>query len=76
MAQRIHKGFWLLRVFLLSASLVGVLLMIEQFREKKVSFDPLVPAGAEQNIDTNIEHGIGAKVIDDREIKSPKKENR
>lgn len=69
MAQRIHRGFWLLRVVLLSASLVGVLLMIEQFRHQKVSFEPLVPAGAEVRSESSIENGIGAKVINDRNIK-------
>lgn len=69
MAQRIHRGFWLLRVVLLSASLVGVLLMIEQLRGKKVTFDPMVPATAEVSTESNIEQGIGARVVDDRAVK-------
>lgn len=69
MAQRIHRGFWLLRVVLLSASLVGVLLMIEQFRGRKVTFDPMTPVSAELRTESNIEQGIGAKVVDDRAVK-------
>ena len=56
-------------MFLLSASLVGVLLMIEQFRASKVTFDPVVPAGAVEETNTNVEHGIDARVVDDREVK-------
>lgn len=65
MAQRIHKGFWLLRVILLSASLVGVLLMIEQFQGSKVSFEPFVPADASNNsnLENAPEREIKARVI-------------
>lgn len=58
MSQRINKSFWFLRVILLSASFVGILLLIEKLQDRKISFDPFVPAGAEQ--------GIDAKIVNDR----------
>ena len=62
MSQRIHRGLWFLRLFLMCASLVGVLLVMEHLKHKRISLEAVTGAHAEE--------GISARVI--RETASEK----
>lgn len=58
-SSKVHRGFWFLRLFLMCASLAGVLLAIEHLNHTRISFEPLTGAHAT----TNTENGITAKVL-------------
>lgn len=60
-SSKVHRGFWFLRLFLMCASLAGVLLAIEHLNHTRITFEPLTGAHAT----TKTETGITAKVIRD-----------
>ena len=61
MANRISRGLWYFRVFMMCASLVSVLLAIEYLNKSKISLEPFTGAQAEST--KSADSGISVKVL-------------
>ena len=65
-SQKLNRGLWFLRVFMMCASLVGVLLAIEHLNQKEISLDAFTGARAD-----TMEAGITATVRREMPLPQP-----